>query len=474
MSSIISLSTRVVPSGYSEAESTKPKQYAAAANAADDDATASMTDLGSSTGEIGSARTEWYGTTLVLLSEVMGMGVLGLPFAAVTLGWTTSMICMPLFAFFAAYSGFQLKTVKISSPKISSYGDAGRELIGPRFGTFAKACMLLNWGSLAIYYMVATADGIKNIYGQGFLSCNLNRMIVAALILVIPAQSRDFHTISKYLSLPSALAIIITLLIIIVTLVESLKEDDIVFAENTTVGIAPGTNVFGFLQSLSSLIFAFQGQSIFMELMTEMKNPKEFSKSCNFAYIIMGIVYTVIVVVAYGVSGDNVEDFLPDEVSPGAAKTTIGVLVVFHIIVAYVIAIQPFHCWVHSIVFPKTFNSSSVKGQVHWFFITVVYIIFAFVIANLIPFFSDLQGLIGSALGAPIVFGFPSLYYLLASKKEAGGSWKETFSSIGVLNSSISLIFLCVLTPMFLILGTWGGIVSIIDDYADSGRPFQC
>lgn len=104
MSSIISFSTRVLPSGNNEAESTNPKQYATDADAADD-ATASMTDLGS-TDEIGSARTEWYGTTLVLLSEVMGMGVLGLPFAALTLGWTTSMICMPLFAFFAAYSGF--------------------------------------------------------------------------------------------------------------------------------------------------------------------------------------------------------------------------------------------------------------------------------------------------------------------------------------------------------------------------------
>ena len=81
--------------------------------------------------------------------------------------------------------------------------------------------------------MVATADGIKNICGQGFLSCNLNRMIVVALILVILAHSRDFHTISKYISLPSALAIIITLLIVIVTLVESLKEDEIIFAEDT-------------------------------------------------------------------------------------------------------------------------------------------------------------------------------------------------------------------------------------------------
>ena len=448
----------------------------------DDDSTASVSDLGkhSSSGDIGSSRTKWYGTSLVLLSDVMGTGILGLPFVAVTLGWATTMIAIPLFAIFAAYSGHQLKTVKIAHPGISSYAEAGREFVGPRFGTFTKACMLLNWSSLGIYFLIATADGIEAVYDQGFLNCNLNRTIIAAILLVVPAQSRDFHTISEYLSLPSTLAIIVTIVIIIVTLVENLKEDDdstassSSFGENTIVGVQQGTDIFTFLQSLSSIVFAFQGQSIFMELMSEMKRPSEFTKSSNLAYAIMGFLYAIIVVIAYGIEGENVEDFLPASVSPGRVKTTIGVLILFHITVAYVLAVQPFHFWVHSIAFPKTFNSASTKGQLHWLLVTGGCIVCACVIANVIPFFSDLQGLIGSLLGAPIVFGWPSLYYLLMNKKESGGSWTETFKSIGFVNSSVSMIFLCILTPLFCVLGTWGGIVGIIDDLHSSGSPFHC
>jgi len=443
----------------------------------DDDATKSMTDMGGSIEEFGTPRTPWYGTSFVLLADVMGTGFLALPFAVITLGWTTSMIAIPLFALFAAYSGFQLKAVKSFNPQFNSYSDAGRELVGPLFSSFTKICMLLNWSSLAIYYLVAAADGIEAVYDKGFLSCNLNRTIIAALLFVIPTQCRDFHTISKYLSLPSTLAIIITFLIIIVTLVESLKEEDDTnnkFAETTTIGLQPGTNIFGFLQSLSSIVFAFQGQSIFMELMSEMKNPKEFSKSCNVAYIIMGVIYVTIVIVAYGVDGENVTQFLLKGISPGVAKTTAGVLVVFHIVVAYVIAIQPFHVFVHSAIFPETLYVSSNKGRIHWLVITVGYIIIAWVIANIIPFFADLQGLIGALLGAPIVFGWPSLYYLLVNKKKTDGSWLETFRSIGLINTSISLLFLCIFTPMFCILGTWGGISDIVNDFATSGHPFHC
>jgi len=92
----------------------------------------------------------------------------------------------------------------------------------------------------------------------------------------------------------------------------------------------------------------------------------------------------------------------------------------------------------HSVVAPKAFNSTSIKGQIHWLLITVVgYIIFAWVVvANLIPFFGELHGLMGALLGCPIVFGWPSLDSLLASKKNAG-SRADTFSSIGFVNSSL-------------------------------------
>ena len=445
----------------------------------DTNATVSVTDGGSSTEEICSARTPWYSMCFLILSEVMGTGILGLPFLAVTLGWTTTMIALPLFAMIAAYAGFQLRDVKLAYPEITNYADAGKELIGPKFGLFTKGCMLLNWGSLAIYFMVATANGIEAVYDKGFFSCNLHRMIIAALLLVVPVQARDFHTISTYLSLPSTLAIIVTLIIMIVALVCSLNdgEDDTTsntFGEDTTAGVMEGTTVFGFLQALSSIIFAYQGQSIFLELMTEIKDPKNFGKSCNVAYGVMGVVYTSIVAVAYGISGDHLTDFLPDILTAGPAKTTVGVLLVFHILVAYVIAIEPFHFWLHATAFPNTFRKTSFWGNVHWFIITVGYILFAFVIANLIPFFGALQGLIGSLLGAPIVFGWPSLYYPLTHKNKTCGSWKDTFASIGPINTVISLLFLFVITPVFMVMGTWGGINDLITDVGDSGYPFSC
>lgn len=67
----------------------------------------------------------------------------------------------------------------------------------------------------------------------------------------------------------------------------------------------------------------------------------------------------------------------------------------FHIVVAYVITVQPLNFWLHATIFPKTYNKPGRKGQIHWLLLTISYIIFAFIVGNLIPFFSDLQSLIG-------------------------------------------------------------------------------
>jgi len=205
-----------------------------------------------------------------------------------------------------------------------------------------------------------------------------------------------------------------------------------------------------------------------------MKKPNEFGKSLSSAYSIMLFWYSITVIIAYGEEVTAVAGFLPDSLLDGSsAKITVGVLVVFHIMVAYVIAVQPFHFWLHSTIFPQTYHKPGRKGQLHWFLLTVGYILFAFVIGNVIPFFSDLQGLIGALLGAPIVFGWPSLYYLLTNRNTQG-SWKAAFSHMGLVNSLLTLLMLCCLTPLFLVLGTWCGIEAIIADVADMGKPFQC
>ena len=47
----------------------------------------------------------WWGTTLIIMGDVMGTGGLAMPSAAAKLGWVVSMITLPFFAFCSTYSG---------------------------------------------------------------------------------------------------------------------------------------------------------------------------------------------------------------------------------------------------------------------------------------------------------------------------------------------------------------------------------
>lgn len=82
---------------------------------------------------------------------------------------------------------------------------------------------------------------------------------------MIPCQARDFYSISKVLSGPSFILIIVAVLIILVALLSQEKET---FASNTMVGPMLGTDAFDYISAMASIVFAYQGQSIFIELMT--------------------------------------------------------------------------------------------------------------------------------------------------------------------------------------------------------------
>mmetsp|Transcript_5915 Transcript_5915/g.14023 ORF Transcript_5915/g.14023 Transcript_5915/m.14023 type:complete len:479 (+) Transcript_5915:93-1529(+) len=418
-------------------------------------------------GHIGSARTPWYGTTVVLLSEVMGTGVLSLPFAARTLGWISTLISIPLFAIIAAYSGWLLALVKREHHDFGSYADASTELLGHAFGAFTKACMLVNWGALAVYYMIALSNGLGDLF-QGM--CDYERTIIAACLLILPCQCRDFYNISKYLSIPSTLAIVVLL----VTVMVNLSEDDLEpFAQSTSLEPLPNTSPFDFLASLSAFVFAYQGQSIYFELMSEMKDFSQFPMACSSAYFGMCIVYAATVVVAYGVKGANTPEFLPDSMQDGLAKRIAGALVILHIAVSYVICCQPLHDWLHSKIFPQTYHEESRLGTMHWFLITTGYLVFGFVVGNLIPFFADVQALIGSLFGAPTIFGWPSIFFVMMYRQKAS-SWLEAISLMGYGHAFVCGMFLFICTPLFCILGTTGAVQAIIEDSKQAMSPFQC
>ena len=82
------------------------------------------------------------------------------------------------------------------------------------------------------------------------------------------------------------------------------------------------------------------------------------------------------------------------------------------------------------------------------------------------PFFADFQNLLGSVTGAPIVFGFPALFYLRACQLH--GKRVSRVDAVGCA------VFLGVFLPMFTVLGTVTALRDIAEDWADNGAPFEC
>lgn len=178
----------------------------------------------------------------------------------------TSIIAVFVFAMVSVYSGMMLSYVKKDCPDVHSFADAARELVGPGFAVFTRICMLLNWGSLAIYFLIAAADSIGNIYSHSFLACPMDCTLVAAILLLIPSQIRDFHSIAAVLSGPSAIVVLISINLMSVPIISNGMQAGTSFGKSTTVGPVEGTTPMSFLQGLSCFVFAFQGQSIFWSL----------------------------------------------------------------------------------------------------------------------------------------------------------------------------------------------------------------
>jgi len=214
------------------------------------------------------------------------------------------------------------------------------------------------------------------------------------------------------------------------------------------------------------LFLHIKDNQYFFEIMREMKDSSEFTFAVTFANSLMFVVYFVTTTVAYYYRGAGVNGFLPFSLPDTYLKTIVGLLLSFHIIVSYLISAQPLTFRIHEFLFPLTVHKFDFKSKVHWFIITCMILMFSYVVANLIPFFSDFQNIIGSSLGAPVVFGWPAYFYLKGAKNNN--------YNIPRNEKLMCYLFLFVFLPLCTILGFISAVKNLVHDWKTFGLPFSC
>ena len=101
-----------------------------------------------------------------------------------------------------------------------------------------------------------------------------------------------------------------------------------------------------------------------------------------------------------------------------------------------------------------------------WTAITCSITMFAYLIANLIPFFNALTGIIGALLLSNIAFVMPAGFYLYCERKEMGVQ--------RVSATERCLLWFCVGFGVFMmVLGTTAELIYVVGE-TETKAPFSC
>lgn len=195
--------------------------------------------------------------------------------------------------------------------------------------------------------------------------------------------------------------------------------------------------------------------------MDEMHTPQDFVKSIWALGIIEIFIYTVTGALIYAFVGKDVQS--PALLSAGniVSKGVFGVALPV-IFISGSINTVVFGRLVHGRIFrnsPIRFVNTT-KGWVTWLTISTVGTFLAFVIAEIIPFFSDILSISSSLFISGFTFYFPALMWFMFIKE---GKWTSPRNlALSALNAVILLIGL-----VTLIGGTYSSINDIVssDDF---------
>jgi len=137
-------------------------------------------------------------------------------------------------------------------------------------------------------------------------------------------------------------------------------------------------------------------------------------------------------------------------------------------IISYTITQQVLTRALHLMIFPETVNAlhpkdeGYVKGALHWFMISTGLMIGAYVFTGLIPFFGQMNSLIGAVFDPLLCFVLPSIMLYKS------GIEMSTLDKVG------ALFYVFVVGVFAWGPGTGVAIYSIAESSDDVGGPFSC
>ncbi|GKT51427.1 N amino acid transport system protein [Colletotrichum spaethianum] len=409
-------------------------------------------------------RLGWKRLTVVLIVEAIALGSLSLPSAFATLGMVAGVILSVGLGIVAIYTSDVVGQVKIKFPHVSHYADAGQLMFG-RFGyEIIGAMFVLQLTFLVSSHTLTGAIAFGNITNDG--ACSIVFAVVSAIILLVLAIPPSFAEVAilGYIDFVSIiLAIGITIIAtgvnkgsITTAAWSAWPKDGITFAE-------------AFI-AITNIVFAYSFAICQFSFMDEMHTPTDYVKSIWALGLIEIFIYTVTGALIYAFVGQEVQS--PALLSAGhtISKVAFGVALPV-IFISGSINTTVVARYIHGRVYKNSIIRfiNTKMGWITWLGLITIITVFAFIIAEAIPFFSELLSISSSLFISGFTFYFPSLMWFMLIRD--GSPFAKKNLTMTALHGVSFLIGIIVL-----VCGTYASIVEI-DLKFKTGKissPFTC
>jgi amino acid permease len=403
----------------------------------------------------------WWMLTMLMCGYMVGIGVLSIPSAFQTLGWVGGVFVLTGVYFITTATGYFLYYMGLRYPTVRSYASMSRRLWG-KPGMYFTAFIAYSY-----FFALLTSDLLtssltwKNMLQKEHI-CTVAFAAIAYAMMLLAGQARSLFEIT-YIILVAITFIVIPIILVCV-------RSPAIGAGLAKTYASSSASFYEGLTASMDIIFAFTGHLIYFEFMAELKRVEDFPLALWLSQTFSYACYLTLSAVAYYYLGNTgkMESPVTLVIKHGALHYVNDVFMVIHVTIAGTIggnvlsrAVQ----WAFQPLIAgglRKFRDGSIRNRLWWLLWTGLTYGGAFLVAELIPFFSSFIGIMTSLFSSFLTFIVPSAFYFWEFWHEI--RWYQKL-----------LPFFCFLVGfLMLTLGSYGTFKSLIVAIEHTGKPFSC
>ncbi|KAK9815636.1 hypothetical protein WJX72_007252 [[Myrmecia] bisecta] len=405
----------------------------------------------------------WFHAAFHTVTAVVGVGVLGLPYAFSYLGWFFGLLLLVGTAAVSLYTSHLLAHMHEDEcgTRHCRYQDLGKAVFGKRWGAWAIVPSQFSvMIGLAVTYTVTAGQSLQAIHdtdcndhistssegreGRACRAAFCGWVLLFGALQLALSQIRNFDDLWWVSLLGATMSAMYSTIAFVASAASGRSS-------TADYSLRPGTTadqVFGIMNSLGTIMFAYGGHAVLLEIQATLAAPPKVAhsmmKGVYAAYVVVCLAYFPVAIAGFAAFGNAVyPDVLLSVENPSWLISLANFMVVIHIAASYQVFSQPVFEVIESSIADGGWRLAD-RPHLMRGIVRSLYVLGTTIVALLLPFFADLMGFIGATGFTPMTFILPSILYIKSERPTGFKLWLNV-----------------VIVAVFVILGLLAGVGSV-------------